>query len=130
MRVWSRAGGHDDSLSNSTLVSQIAPKEDEVKALARYMQGVEARATLSPPEAFLATMSTVPRLMDKINLLILIQQFEVLPHASIAFPLFLTHAPSFGQTRCCMANMVARAVRFLSHAWDVEGLLWITRSPS
>lgn len=33
---------------------------------------------LSPPEAFLATMSTVPRLMDKINLLILIQQFEVL----------------------------------------------------
>ena len=39
---------------------------------------------LSPPEAFLATMSTVPRLMDKINLLILIQQFEVLACALTA----------------------------------------------
>lgn len=64
---------------------QIAPREDEVKALARYAQGGEARAMLSPPEAFLATMSTVPRLMDKINLLILIQQFEVLPCASTNF---------------------------------------------
>lgn len=53
---------------------QIAPKEDEVKALAKY---AGALGTLSPPEAFLATMASVPRLMDKINLLILVQQFEV-----------------------------------------------------
>ncbi len=45
-----------------------------MKALAKYAGALGA---LSPPEAFLATMATVPRLMDKINLLILIQQFEV-----------------------------------------------------
>lgn len=45
-----------------------------MKALAKY---AGALGSLSPPEAFLATMATVPRLIDKINLLILIQQFEV-----------------------------------------------------
>ncbi|KAK9846020.1 hypothetical protein WJX81_008599 [Elliptochloris bilobata] len=58
-----------------SLLLQIAPKEDEVKALAKY---AGAPGTLSPPEAFLATMASVPRLMDKINLLILIQQFEAI----------------------------------------------------
>lgn len=53
---------------------QIAPKEEEVKALAKY---TGASGTLSQPEAFLATMASIPRLMDKINLLILVQQFEV-----------------------------------------------------
>ena len=32
---------------------------------------------LSPPERFLAGMATVPRLVTKINLLILLQQFDV-----------------------------------------------------
>jgi len=50
-----------------------------VKALAKY---AGALGTLSPPEAFLATMATVPRLIDKINLLILIQQFEARARAA------------------------------------------------
>lgn len=53
---------------------QIAPKEDEVKALQAY-EG--PKSELSPPEQFLLSMSSVPRLVDKINLLILLQQFEV-----------------------------------------------------
>lgn len=50
-----------------------------MKALAKY---AGALGTLSPPEAFLATMATVPRLIDKINLLILIQQFEARARAA------------------------------------------------
>ena len=53
---------------------QIAPKDDEQKACEQYTGRVE---DLSPPEQFLLTMSTVPRLHDKINVLILMQQFQV-----------------------------------------------------
>ncbi len=53
---------------------QIAPKEDEVKELQAY-EG--PRSELAPPEQFLLAMSTVPRLTDKLNILILLQQFEV-----------------------------------------------------
>ena len=35
------------------------------------------RSELAPPEQFLLAMSTVPRLTDKLNILILMQQFEV-----------------------------------------------------
>ena len=53
---------------------QMTPKEDEVKALQAYTGPVNE---LTPPEQFLLTLSKVPRLLDKINLLILIKQFEV-----------------------------------------------------
>lgn len=53
---------------------QIAPKDDEQKVCEQYTGRVE---DLSPPEQFLVTMSTVPRLHDKINVLILMQQFQV-----------------------------------------------------
>ena len=53
---------------------QIAPKDDEQKACEQYSGRVE---DLSPPEQFLLTMSSVPRLHDKINVLILMQQFQV-----------------------------------------------------
>ena len=53
---------------------QIAPKEDELRAFQAYEGTYE---DLSPPEQFLYTMATVPRLNDKINVLILMHQFEV-----------------------------------------------------
>lgn len=34
------------------------------------------KSELAPPEQFLLAMSTVPRLTDKLNILILMQQFE------------------------------------------------------
>ena len=56
---------------------QIAPKEDEVKELRSYPG---PSSELAPPEQFLLAMSTVPRLTDKLNILILMQQFEVHLH--------------------------------------------------
>lgn len=53
---------------------QIAPKEDEVKALQSYSGPVEE---LSPPEQFLLVMSSVPRLHEKIHLLIHVRQYDV-----------------------------------------------------
>lgn len=53
---------------------QIAPKEDELRAFQAYQGTYEE---LTPPEQFLYTMATVPRLNDKINVLILMHQFEV-----------------------------------------------------
>lgn len=53
---------------------QIAPKEEETKALQKYDGPMEE---LSLPEQFLLVMSTVPRLNEKIHLLILVHQFEV-----------------------------------------------------
>jgi hypothetical protein len=58
---------------------QIAPKEDETKALQKYSGPFEE---LSLPEQFLLVMSTVPRLNEKIHLLILVHQFEVRPFLS------------------------------------------------
>ena len=55
---------------------QIAPKDDEQKLCEAYTGRVEE---LLPPEQFLVTMSTVPRLHDKINVLILMQQFQARP---------------------------------------------------
>ena len=48
--------------------AQIAPKEDELKGLLGYNGPLGA---LNPPERFLCTMARGPRLLDKINLLIL-----------------------------------------------------------
>ena len=60
---------------------QIAPKEDEVKALQSYAGRTDE---LSLPEQFLLVMSGVPRLHNKIHLLILVRQFEVLfPSAGV-----------------------------------------------
>lgn len=59
---------------SAPLPVQMAPKEEEVKALQAY-DGPASE--LSPPEQFLLIMASVPRLIDKINILILIQQFEV-----------------------------------------------------
>ena len=53
---------------------QIAPKEDELKLFQTWRGSLEE---LSPPERFLSSMATVPRLVTKINLLILVQQFDV-----------------------------------------------------
>ena len=53
---------------------QIAPKEDEAKALQSYSGPLEE---LSPPEQFLLVMSSVPRLHEKIHLLIHVRQFDV-----------------------------------------------------
>ena len=58
---------------------QIAPKEDELRAFQAYDGTYDE---LSPPEQFLYTMASVPRLNDKINVLILMHQFEVSTQAS------------------------------------------------
>jgi hypothetical protein len=55
---------------------QIAPKEDEAKALQGYSGPLEE---LSVPEQFLLVMSAVPRLHEKIHLLIHVRQFDVSP---------------------------------------------------
>ena len=47
-----------------------------MKALQKYSGPVEE---LSPPEQFLLIMSSVPRLNEKIHLLMLMHQFEVRP---------------------------------------------------
>ena len=61
-----------DAVSN--VMMQIAPKEDELRAFQAYDGTYD---DLSPPEQFLYTMASVPRLNDKINVLILMHQFEV-----------------------------------------------------
>lgn len=66
-------------LSKLQLDVQIAPKEDEVKELQAY---AGPSSELAPPEQFLLAMATVPRLTDKLNILILMQQFEVLSCSS------------------------------------------------
>ena len=53
---------------------QIAPKEDELASLLAY-QG--DRRALSQPEQFLVMMSEIPRLVDKLNVLRSLLQFEV-----------------------------------------------------
>ena len=53
---------------------QIAPKEDELRAFQAFQGTYD---DLSPPEQFLYVMASVPRLNDKINVLILMHQFEV-----------------------------------------------------
>eukprot|EP00884_Botryococcus_braunii_P013189 jgi/Botrbrau1/21871/Bobra.0249s0002.1 len=63
------------SLERLSLLLQIAPKEDELKALQRYTGSFQE---LSPPEQFLSVMSSVPRLNSKLNLLILVQHFDTL----------------------------------------------------
>ena len=63
---------------------QIAPKDDEQKVCEQYAGRVE---DLSPPEQFLVTMSTVPRLLDKVHVLILMQQFQVRPLTNGGSPL-------------------------------------------
>jgi len=77
--------------------SQIAPKEDELRAFQAYQGTYD---DLSPPEQFLYVMASVPRLSDKINVLILMHQFEVM-HFSLLSSLlcacvqvsFLLHTP-------------------------------------
>jgi len=64
------------------VVLQIAPKDDETKALQAYGGPVNE---LSAPEQFLLAMSTVPRLTDKLNILILILQFKVILPPSSTF---------------------------------------------
>ena len=66
---------------------QISPKEEEVKALQKYAGPVEE---LSPPEQFLLIMSSVPRLNEKIHLLMLMHQFEVRSHGAVSLPILLT----------------------------------------
>lgn len=60
--------------ADASILVQIAPKEDELRAFQAYQGTYE---DLSPPEQFLYVMATVPRLNDKINVLILMHQFEV-----------------------------------------------------
>jgi Formin Homology 2 Domain len=69
-----RAKQHKEPDVHTPFPMQIAPKDDELKACQQYTGRLE---DLSPPEQFLLTMSTVPRLHDKINALILMAQFQV-----------------------------------------------------
>lgn len=71
---------------------QIAPKEDELRAFQAYDGTYD---DLSPPEQFLYTMASVPRLNDKINVLILMHQFEVGRHKGLAchWPYFVLSSP-------------------------------------
>ena len=52
-----------------------------MKALQKYSGPVEE---LSPPEQFLLIMSSVPRLNEKIHLLMLMHQFEVRPGCTVS----------------------------------------------
>ena len=63
---------------------QMAPKIEEVQALQAY-EG--PREELSEPESFLLALSYVPRLLDKVGALTIMQQYDV-SH------LFSTAAPS------------------------------------
>jgi hypothetical protein len=78
---------------NQALVLQIAPKDDETKALQAYGGPVNE---LSAPEKFLLAMSTVPRLTDKLNILILILQFKVnlSPSQPASIPYYIVCFPS------------------------------------
>ena len=62
--------------------AQIAPKEDELRAFQAYQGTYD---DLSPPEQFLYVMASVPRLSDKINVLILMHQFEVMHFSLLSF---------------------------------------------
>lgn len=73
---------------------QIAPKEDELRAFQAYQGTYD---DLSPPEQFLYVMASVPRLSDKINVLILMHQFEVMHFSLFSFLLCTCVQVSF----CC-----------------------------
>ena len=72
---------------HSTRLPQIAPKEDELKSLQAYSGPL---AALSPPERFLVMLARIPRVADKMNLLLLRKTFKVLqlscPRHSLPFP--------------------------------------------
>ena len=55
---------------------QIAPKEDELKSLQGYSGTLGA---LSPPERFLVMLARIPRVVEKIKLLLLRRTFKVNP---------------------------------------------------
>ena len=84
---------------------QISPKEDEVKALQKYSGPLNE---LSPPEQFLLVMSSVPRLSDKIHLLMLMHQFEVPSPA----PILHVVVVSFGKALCCWMLLHRPATNF------------------
>ncbi len=81
--------------------AQIAPKEDELRAFQAYQGTYD---DLSPPEQFLYVMASVPRLSDKINVLILMHQFEVM-HSSLLSFLLCTCV----QVRFCCTQHLAKA---------------------
>lgn len=59
------AGSEQLGLEHLSLLLQIAPTQDEAKALRLYRGPF---AELSPPEQFLLVMSAVPRLVSKVRL--------------------------------------------------------------
>jgi len=69
------SGGDRLGLDHLTLLMQIAPTQDEQKALTMY-RGPQDE--LSPPEKFLLVIGQVPRLNEKLNALIFQQQFMTL----------------------------------------------------
>jgi hypothetical protein len=69
------SGGDRLGLDHLTLLMQIAPTQDEQKALTMY-RGPQDE--LSAPEKFLLVIGQVPRLNEKLNALIFQQQFTTL----------------------------------------------------
>ena len=65
--------GRGLTLEQLSLLLQVAPKDDEVRALAAW-RGLPSE--LAPPEAFLHALASVPRLTDKVNLLLLATSFD------------------------------------------------------
>ena len=68
---------------------QIAPKEDELASLQAF-QG--DRRLVSPPEQFLLMMAEIPRIVDKLNVLRSLQQFEARPFPPLT-PYMIKHVP-------------------------------------
>jgi hypothetical protein len=75
------SGSERLSTEQLTLLAQIAPTPDESKALTAYPG---PPSELSPPEQFLLTMTTVPRLQAKISTLMFLRQFESLCSDALA----------------------------------------------
>ena len=84
-------------------VVQIAPKDDELKACQQFAGKLEE---LSAPEQFLMIMSTVPRLHDKINVLILMAQFQVRSKPACMLVIHRQQKQVQGQGQCQESNQM------------------------
>lgn len=93
------SGSDHLSIEQLTLLAQIAPTPDESKALTSYPGPC---SELSPPEQFLLTMTSVPRLQAKIATLLFIRQFESLCSDAVAGL----------QALCSACNQIQSSQRF------------------
>ena len=99
--------GRGLTLEQLSLLLQIAPKDDEARALAAWRGGP---ADLAPPESFLLALAAVPRLAAKVHILLLALQFDSLADAATSAATALVAAADCVQGSATLAAAAAAAL--------------------